>query len=66
VQEAFVRRELLKRADAAAGAQDRDEIPRPDLFVHELRQRVAGTCHALEREAEVIDHDRHDAGIGRG
>ena len=68
VEQAFVGRELLQRADAAGSPDDRDEIPGFDLRVDVLMDRLAHVKRAVEREAEIV-HDKRDRAcdfVGRG
>ena len=53
--------ELLQRAGAARGPDDRDEIARPELPVDVAVQHGPHVDRAAERHAQVVDDDRHHA-----
>jgi hypothetical protein len=66
VQQPTVGRELLQRADFAAGADDRHEIAWRDHRIHVARQHLPDVSRALERQTEIVDDDGQDAGGALG
>jgi hypothetical protein len=52
----FVRSELLQSADAAAGANDGDQIAGLHLLVNKLFQGSTDLVSALKRKTQIVNH----------
>ena len=61
VQDLLVAGELLQRAHAGAGADDAHQVARLHLAVHVFLKRLADARDAVEREAEIVDHQSDGA-----
>ena len=61
MQHASIGGERLQRAARPAGPDERDEIGRLQLAVDECMERALGVLKALDREAQIVDHDRQRA-----
>ena len=61
MQDAAVGSKLLQRAVAAAGGDNRGQVIRLELIVHEMAQRFAGVVHAFKRHAQIVHHQGNAA-----
>jgi hypothetical protein len=60
---ALISHELIEGTDAAAGANDRDQIAGRYLFVGEFPQGVAHAHRTFGGKAQVIHDDRYRPGL---